>query len=127
MSYEEKDFVALDKCPICNEARGVVIHKQLRKTLPKELCIKPKPCDKCIKDLEENNAFIMYECRNEDHYKPDFTGRWVKCNLAAFNFPEDTMNFIKENRFMCATEENFNFIINKAKENGEIKDENDTQ
>lgn len=127
MSYDDKDFVALDICPICHEARGVAIHKNLRKTLPREVFTDPKPCDKCIKALEENDAFIMYECHGEDHTKPNFTGRYVKCNLEAFTFPEDTMNFIKNNRFMCATEENFNYIINKAKDQGEIKDENVTQ
>lgn len=127
MSYNEKDFIGMDCCPICDEPRGILIHKHLRKTLSEKMCTSPKPCDKCIKDLEENNAFIMYECRGENHHTPDFTGRWVKCNLEAFNFPEDTMNFIKENRFMCATEENFNFIINKAREKGENINEDVTQ
>lgn len=126
MSYDEKSFIGMDCCPICNEPRGILIHKQLRNTLNKHMCTSPKPCDKCIKDLEENNAFIMYECHGEDHYKPNYTGRWVKCNLDAFTFPEDTMNFIKENRFMCATEENFNYIINKAKEQ-EMNNKNATQ
>ena len=119
MSYEEKSFVGMDCCPICNEPRDLLFDKRLKNSLNKFNCISPKPCDKCIKDLEENNAFIMYECHGEDHHEPDYTGRWIKCNLEVFTFPEDTMNFIKNNRFACATEENFNYIINKAKEMGQ--------
>ncbi len=110
MSYEEKDWIALECCPVCGKERGIVIHQRMSKTLPKHVTSDPYLCDDCLKDAKENGWFIIYECGEpKKKNKPNFTGRFVKANIAALNqnIDERTKTFIETNRFILMRKEDF--------------------
>lgn len=108
--YEEKDWIALECCPICGKERGIAINQKMTKTLPKHVSSDPHLCDDCLKDAKEFGWFIIYEANPQPHKKePKFTGRFIKARYDALNqnIDEKIRKFIDENRFILMCSEDF--------------------
>ena len=126
MSYEEKSYVGMDCCPICNEPRGILLHEHLQNTLNKYNFVSPELCDKCLKQAKEEGWFILYECDPEQigkKIKHNFTGRYLKMRMEALDKAYPNYNFVEKCRFVCTDLETFKNLLKDA----EKKDENDTQ
>ena len=107
---EEKDWIALECCPICGKARGIAINQRMSKTLSKHVIMDPHLCDDCLKDAKENGWFVVYECGEpKKKNQPNFTGRFIKIRFEALNqnIDERTKKFIDENRFILMLEDSF--------------------
>lgn len=123
MSYDDKSYVGMDCCPICNEPRAILLHKQLRKTINKYNFTSPELCDKCLKQAKEEGWFILYECDPEQvgkKIKHNFTGRYLKMRMEGLDKAYPNYNSVEKCRFACADLETFENLI-KDMEN---KDEN---
>lgn len=119
MSYEEKDWIAMDCCPICKEPRGIIMHQRMSKTLNKFMTTSLDLCDNCLKDAKENGWFIMYETTEEYikgklHHKP--TGRFMKLNFNALSTETPGYEQIEKIRVCLTSKEDFNNISKGAKD-----------
>ena len=131
MSYEEKDWIALECCPVCGKERGIAINQRMSKTLPKYVTSDPHLCDDCLKDAKEFGWFIIYEADPQPHKKePKFTGRFLKANINCLNdnMPESTKRFIETYRFVCMSSDEFEDLIKKEENRlNELKNSNDNE
>lgn len=77
--YEEKDFVGMDLCFICNEAKGVVLDTRLRKRLPRSAVYDREPCDQCKEYMKQGTILISVDEKltGDDRDNPYRTGGWV--------------------------------------------------
>ena len=111
---EDKDFVGMFCCPICKEPMGLLLHKRLRKTLPKQQTIGPELCDKCKQKFTEENKVVIYEANTS----AKLLGRYAVANMDGFiNLPEKTKEFIEKNRFILMLEEEFSTMMENFNEN----------
>lgn len=131
MSYEEKDWIALECCPICGKERGIAINQRMTKTLPKRVVSDPRLCDDCLKDAKVLGWFIIYEADPQPHKKePKFTGRFLKANIMCLseNLPEATKRFVETNRFICMPSDEFDDLIKREeKKLNELKNTDDSE
>ena len=126
MSYDDKSFVGMDCCPICNEPRGILFDKQVKNSLNKYNFVSPELCDKCLKQAKEEGWFILYECDPEQvgkKIKHNFTGRYLKMRMEALDKAYPNYDYVDEHRFVCADLETFENLLKDA----EKKDENVSQ
>lgn len=115
----EKSYVGMYNCPKCGEPIGLLLHKRLKNTLKKNNCIDPELCEKCVKELQDNNQLLMYEAYPNDKGMPEMTGRYVVINdfIIEKEKDENKKEFMKKNRFAFCDHKVFKLIINKGKEN----------
>lgn len=116
--YEEKDWIALECCPICGKERGIAFDKRMKKSMPKHVITSIDLCDDCLKDAKENGWFIMYETTEEFvkgklHHK--LTGRYMKLNFNALSTETPGYDQVDKIRVCLTSEENFNNISKGAK------------
>jgi len=73
---DDRDYVALDVCFFCGEAMGVVLHRQLRRVLPRKAVFTHDPCATCKGHMER--GVILISVRDgESGDNPYRTGGWV--------------------------------------------------
>ena len=126
MSYDEKNWIGMNCCPLCGEPKNIVINKRMNKTLEKNICLSPELCEKCKKQAKEEGWFILYECDPEQigkKIKYNFTGRYMKMRMEALDKAYQNYDYVNEHRFVCADLETFKNLLKDT----EKKDENDTQ
>lgn len=131
MSYEEKDWIALDHCPICGKETGIAFDKRMKKSMSKHVVTDPHLCDDCLKDAKEKGWFIIYEADPQPHKKePKFTGRFLKVNIMCLseNLPETAKRFVETNRFICMPSDDFDDLIQREeKKLNELKNTDDSE
>ena len=103
----DKDFVGMFCCPVCKEPMGLLMDKQLKKTINRTQVIGPELCENCKKKFTEENQVVVYEADD----KSNLIGRYLIVNFDAFkNINENTLKFIKEHRFILMLEHDFNNV-----------------
>lgn len=117
--YEEKDWIALDCCPICGKERGIAFDNRMKKSMPKHVVSSIDLCDDCLKDAKENGWFIVYETTDEFvgskvFHKP--TGRFMKLNFNALSTETPGYEQINKIRVCLISEKDFNTISKGIKD-----------
>lgn len=110
--YDEKDWIALECCPLCSKERGIAINQRMSKTLPKKVSMSFDLCDDCLKKAKEEGWFIVWEVDAEDKRKPKPTGRYLRINIEAVNpNNEDFYQKVDKDRVCLATLEEFGYLL----------------
>lgn len=110
--YEEKDWIALECCPLCGKERGIAINQRMSKTLPKKVFMSFDLCDDCIKKAKEEEWFVVWEVDAPNKNKPKPTGRYLRINIEALNRNnEDFYQKVDKNRVCLATLEEFDYLL----------------
>lgn len=116
----DKSHVGMYNCPKCGEPIGILLDKHLRNSLERNNVIGPELCDKCVKELQDNNQLLMYEAEPNDKGMPKMTGRYVIIGDAIIKNEknEHKKKFMQEKRFAFCDHEVYELIVKKGKENG---------
>ena len=110
--YEEKDWIAMECCPLCGKERGIAINQRMSKTLPKKVSMSFDLCDDCLKKAKEEGWFIIWEVDAENKKKPKPTGRYLQLNINAINHNDEHFyQTVVKNRVCLATLEEFDGIL----------------
>lgn len=63
----EKDYVGMEMCFFCQEPRGIILDRGLRKTLPRQATYNTEPCPSCQKLMEA--GIILISVRDGEQAK----------------------------------------------------------
>lgn len=124
MSCDEKSYVGMDCCPICNEPKGLVLNKQLRNTLNKYNYTSPELCEKCLEQAKKEGWFILYECNPEQigkKIKHNFTGRYLKMRMEGLDEAYPNYNSIEKCRFACTDLKTFESLLKEKEQNNDTE------
>lgn len=104
----DKNWVALDACPICGEAKGIVMDTRMKQSFDRQsVCTSPELCDKCKEQSKKEGWVIFYETKGKaadfkptkkQHY-PEVTGKYIKFPLSFIKSDAPGYEFLETNRF----------------------------
>jgi len=85
----EKSHVGMELCYFCQEAKGVILHKRLAKTVPHEGIYNSVPCDECAEHMKQGIILISIENGQTqppagELPNPYRSGDWVVINEDGF-------------------------------------------
>ena len=105
------NFIALDVCPYCGEAKGVVIHQQF-KDLPQPCMTSPEPCKDCKERFRNQNIVPVWSTFTDDKNQIQFRNEYFfikrdTVTTATFQNIMDTSGYLimKEEEFLKAKEQ----------------------
>jgi len=74
----KKDFVGMSQCYYCLEPSEVLLHRRLRKVIPRLACYNKRPCTKCEEHMKLGIILISVDEKlSTDKDNPYRTGGWV--------------------------------------------------
>lgn len=73
---QNRDYVGMNRCFYCGEAKGIVVDRRLRKTLPSSAVYDFEPCRQCAEFMRQGVIFISVRDGETDSRDPYRTGRF---------------------------------------------------
>lgn len=109
----DKSHVAVDHCFWCGQPSGVLLHRQLRQTLPSKVCTSISPCSSC-QDIMDQGITIFEVTPVKPTNKPAFTASKtpVEYYTGAYVVIRTTSEFAQE---LCKNQPNSKkFLLDSA-------------
>lgn len=123
---KKNNHVGMQICAKCQEPKAIILSSKYKQNgesvidIPKKVITDLFLCDKCLKEMQEKDHIVIFECENADSTNPKPTDRWIECDIKLINPSYEGLDFVKKHRILLTTIEDFNFIL----ENGRKINEN---